>query len=386
VLYSLTEQVEKAQETFRKGLLLTQQLGDRVTTATFLAQLGQLNLQLDNFGKAEDYLLSSMAVFEEYHDIANQLQTYDQLVQLYRRKEDYSKSLQFAHKGLELARSKADAQEESNFLQDLAMLNYLENNYEASLSYGQESLTLAERAKDDAGKMRACSLLAQVALYREDYNLAQHYAEMGFALTKPEQHRREQAVFLNNFAEIKLAEGNIRVALGYLEQVSLLFKELGDLPTLAALYVRIGDLYLEGLDDPQHTAQLAEKAFNLCRDQSGDAGMFAFTSALHLLQILAERGHYDEGLISAGHCLNAANQELQLRTKDHKASYPAAQQAFWLLFVQVLMILVATLQDLKNNNCAYRSKVDDVLFQIKDRFGDTFTLDAWTEAMYARIA
>lgn len=385
VLYGLTDKLDKAQETFRHGLLLTQQLNDRVGSATFLAQLGQLNLQLEELDKAEDYLLSSLAVFEEHNQIPNLLQTCDHLVQLYRRKEDYPKALDYANRGLELARSKQDQQEEINFLQDLAMLSYIEKNYDAALRYGETSFSLAEQMHDPENKMRSCSLLAQVALFKEDYKLAQRYSEMGYALAQDKEHRREQAVFLNDFAEIRLAEGETKTAMDYMERVGAIFKEIGDLPTLAALCMRMGDLYLDKLNDPQGTARQAEKAFDLSRGQPGESGLFAFTSALRLLQLLAERGHYTEGLESAGRCLDAANSELQARMKDRKNPNPTAQQGFWLLFVQVLMVMVATLQDLKTNQATLRPKVNEVLAQLKERFGDTFTLDAWTEQMYAKL-
>lgn len=384
VLYSLTDKVEKAQEAFRHGLLLTQQLGDRAGSATFLAQLGQLNMQLEELDKAEDYLLSSLAVFEEHKLAPNLLQTCDQLVQLYRRKEDYPKALDYANKGLELARARQDQQEEIDFLQDLAMVCYLQKDHDGALRYGEESLALAEQLQDAENKMRACSLLAQIALLKQDFKLAQQYAETGFALAQDREHRREQAVFLNDFAEIRLEQGDTKTAMEFMDRVGAIFREIGDLPTLAALCMRMGDLYLDKLHDPQGTARQAEIAFDLCKGQPGETGMFAFTSALRLLQLLAERGHYTEGLESAGRCLNAANGELQARMKERKNGDPA-QQGFWLLFVQVLMVMVATLQDLKSNQTTLRPKVDEVLVQLKERFGDTFTLDEWTAQMYAKI-
>jgi tetratricopeptide (TPR) repeat protein len=385
VLYSLTDQSEKAQEILRRGLLLVQQLNDRVASASFLAQLGQLNLQQNDFEKAEDYLLSSQAVFEEYGEADNLLQTYSQLGQLYRRKEDYTKALEIAAKGLELARRQQNRREENNFLQDFGMFSYLQDDYEAALRYGLESLQHAEQNTDQDNKLRAYSLLTQIAILRKEFGQADHYAASGYDLAKTSGERREQAIFLNNFAEIKLAQDDTKGGLDYLEQVHTIFKELKDLPALAALYVRIGDIYLDKLNDPVSTAQQAERSFQASRTQPGETGMFAFTAALQLWQNLAERGFYKEALESAGQCLGVANNELQSRSKERKNPQIIAEHHFWLLFVQVLMILVATLQDLTTNKTAFRPKVDEVLGQLKERFGDTFTLDTWANEMYARI-
>ncbi len=383
VLYTLTGRNDKAQEIFGRGLLLTQQTGNQNATATFLSQFGQLNLQKGDLDKAEDYYDRSRAIFEQLNDLDNLLVSYGQLDQLYRRRGDKIKALEYGYKGLELAREQSNHREENVFLQDLAMIYYAQDDYVQAERLAWQSLKLALQLNDSENQMRAYGLLAQISLQQKDYAAAQSCAEKGYEQAKKAGNQREMAVFLNDFAEIKLAQGDIVGGLAEFERLGTLFKEMEDRAMLATLYVRMGDTYLEALKDPVGAARMATMAFELARGQDGEAAMFAFTSMMRLVQLLAVHRYYEEGLRVAGRCLEQANAELRARAKAKRTK--PEQQGRWLLFVQVLILLVGTLQDLKTGQPEYQPKVKEILGQLVSRFGDTFTLETWTTEMYERI-
>src|SRR5690349_12739100 len=113
VLFTLTGQNDKAQETFGRGLLLAQQTHNQDASASFLSQFGQLYFQKGDFEKAEDYFDRSGTMFEQLQDMDNLLVSYGQLDQLYRRRGEYARALEFAIKGLDLARQQTNKREEN---------------------------------------------------------------------------------------------------------------------------------------------------------------------------------------------------------------------------------------------------------------------------------
>jgi tetratricopeptide (TPR) repeat protein len=384
VLFTLTGQNDRAQEIFGRGLLLAQQTGNQDASASFLSQFGQLYLQKGDYEKAEDYFDRSGTMFEQLQDLDNLLVSYGQLDQLYRRRGEYQKALEFAAKGLELARQQANQHEENVFLQDLALIHQARQDFSQAGQMAHQSLDMARALKDHESQMRAYSLLTEIALSQKDFEAAQASAQKGLELAQANANQRELAIFLNDFAEIKLGQGDIPAALAYFERLAALFKAMGDKAMLATLYVRMGDTRLQLQNDPQGAAGMAEQSFELALGQAdSETSMFAFTSTMRLLQLLAVQKYYEEGLKVAGRCLERANAELANKTRD-KRSTPS-EQGRWLLFVQVLIVLVATLQDLKTGKMDYQAKVKDILAQLAARFGDTFTLETWTAEMYERL-
>ncbi len=233
--------------------------------------------------------------------------------------------------------------------------------------------------------MRAYELMSQVAQGKKDYKTAQHWIEQGFAEAKTGSHRRDLAVFLNELADLKLAQGETAQALDYFEQLATLFREMEDWPTLATLYVRMAEVYLENRQNPAQVARLAVACFELVVAKPDQLAMVAFTSTMRLIQLLAEQRHYPEGLEAASRCLGQVNGVLSQQATGVHRSTEKQRQGRWMLFSQVLIILVATLQDLKTGQPRYHPKVREVLGQMVSRFGDSFTLEKWTGEMYERL-
>ena len=338
VLYNLLDQPDKATEVFGKGLLLSQQIADRSGTASFLSQFGQLYLLKDEPDRAQDYFERSRELFEQENDLENLMVSYGQLDQLARRRNDYPAALEYAEKGLALARQQADQHEENVFLQDLARIYLAQEDYPKATELMQESLALTQKLDEAEGLLRAYELLSQIATAQKDYPTAQQWIEQGYAQAKIKARQRDQAIFLNDLADLKLTEGDTATAFQYFEQLASLFKELQDWSTLTTLYVRMGDTYLEPLKDPQQTALMGKLCFDVTLAQKGQTSLFAFTSTMRLIQMLANQRYYGEGLSLATKCLEQANGQLNAKAKK------AAQrdQSRWMLFAQVLIVLAAT--------------------------------------------
>lgn len=389
VLYSLTDRSEKALEIFGHGLLLSQQIGNRVTSASFLSQFGQIYLQKGDLGKAEDYYERSRTVFEEEGEQENLMLCYGQLNQLYRRRSDYSRALEFAERGLQLAHELGNKREENIFLHDLTLIQLGMEDYTAATEHGKQSLELASQLHDHDHQIRALGLLTQIYNEQKDFSNALDYARQGYKLAQEKSNRREAALFLNDFADISLAKGETKQALEYFEQLVVILKAEKDWNILATLYVRMGDAYLESLNDAASAATIANQAFELAFNVESQTSMFAFTSCMRIIQLLAGKNYYNEALEVASQCLEQANQQLQhyrkakLKLTSTKAEVD--RKSLWLLFVQMLVVLVATLQDLKTGQPAYQAKVTQILSNLQESFGDTFTLDEWTAEMYARF-
>ena len=389
VLYNLTNQPDKATQAFGRGLLICQQTGLRSLSASFLTQFGQLYLQKDEAERAFDYFDRSREIFEQENDHENLMISYGQLGQLVRRQGDYEAALGYAERGLAMARQQANLHEEVVFLQDLTRIYLAQNNYEQADHAGRQSLTTALSADDREGLLHAYELLAQVALTRQDYPQTQQWIDKGLERAQGGGTTRDQALFLNDQADLKLAQGDYAAAIKSFERLAVIFRDLADLPTLTTLYVRMGDAYLENLNQPQEAVRMAERCFELAVQQEGQSSMFAFTSTMRLIQLLAERRHYEPGLALAGRCLEEANGILGVGPSSRKPpkSRPSEsdRQARWMLFAQVLIVLVATLQDLKTGQTTYHPKVTQIIAQLVSRFGDSFTLESWTGEMYERL-
>ncbi len=382
VLYNLTDRPDRAQEIFGRGLLLTQQINQPVMTATFLAQFGQLYLQKGDLDKARDYYERSRTVFEEAADLDNLMISYGQLDQLARQQGDYGLALDYARKGLELARGQANTREELIFLQDLSRICQAQENFDEAAELARQSLTLAQKIKDRQTEVRSYQLLSTICLSRQDWAEAGQWIALGQKAAQEIGDGAALALFLNDLTDLKLAEGDPTAALAYLREMAALFKNKKDISTLVTVYLRMGDLYLENLHNPAGAAEMAGLTFELTTEQDGQQAMFAFTSTMRLIQLMAQGNYYGEGLQVSGQCLERANLELKGRAK--RKGNPDGQGR-WLLFVQVLVVLAGTLQDLKSGQTEHQGKVKEILGQMLTRFGDTFALDAWTTEMYERL-
>jgi tetratricopeptide (TPR) repeat protein len=389
VLYSLTERPDKALELFGKGVLLAQQINNPVTTALFLAQFGQIYLQKGELGKAEDYYDRSRTIFEEADEQDNLMLCYGQLNQLYRRRGDFEKATDFAQLGLKLAQELDNRREQNIFLHDLTLIHMGTEDLSAAAETGHASLQIAREIGDLNHQIRALESLTQIHSNRKDYPKALEYAQEGYRLASEKGSRREAALFLNDFADIKSEQGDVQGALTYYHQLTELFKAEKDWNVLATLYLRMGDVYVRDLHDPAKAAELAEKSFGVTFATHGEAGMFAFTAGLRLIQLIADHEHYEEAFEAANNTLQQATRQLN-KYRKNRLKLPGAEgnsekKLLWLLFTQMLVVVVGVLQDARQNETKLETKVHEVLASIASGFGDTFTMDEWVADLYRKI-
>lgn len=384
LLYRLNGDNQKALEQFQQGLLVTGNLNDPALRATFLTQVGQFYTDVGDWEKGRDYYERSLLMLEQTADKAKLLVTLGQFNQLYRKQGDLEQAIKYAAAGLELARSSANQREITAFLHDLGMAYLEKKQWLDALACGQEALETALQLSNGSIQLHTLNLLAQSSLGLHDLTEARRWAGQGLELAQGSSQKREQVSFYNLLAEVELADGQPRQAMQNLEKASEIFKEMHDLETLAALYLRMGEMGLSQLQDPALVERVTLQAYELSGNEDTQVAMFAFISAMQLIQALVEKSYYAQALNIGTVCLDRARRDLKTALKRKRGN--SRQNSYKLLFIQLLTILLATTQDLVNDKRDYYEKGQELINSLRSRFGDAFAMDDWTRSMYNRIS
>lgn len=383
LLYRLNNDNVKALEQFQQGLLVASSINDPALRATFLTQVGQFYSDLGDWEKGRDYYERSLLMLEQAGNKAKLLPTLGQFNQLSRKQGDLDHAVKYARQGLELARSSGNSHEVVAFLHDLGMALLEKKQYQEALEYGQEALAIAAKMPGGLMQIQTLSLLTQSCLGLQNLAEARRWATQGLELAQVSSQKRELISFYSLLAEIEVADEHPRQAIEKLEKAGELFKELHDLETLAALYLKMGEMGLSQLHDPKLVERVTLKAYELSDNDDTQVAMYAFISAMQLIQALIEKSYYAQALNIGTICLDRARRDLKTALKRKKGN--SRQNSYKLLFIQLLTILLATTQDLVNGKRDYYEKGQELINSLRSRFGDAFAMDDWTRSMYSRI-
>ena len=342
-------QQKRYQEAIFLGTLAydwARQLGEQsLSVADSLSYLANLYLEVDNYDKAEPFLLQALSIQrkilgENHPEVAN---TLNNLATLYSRRKDLSKAESLLREALQIKLSTLGEQnlDVATSLNNLGMLYSSTGKYTQAQSLLQQALeiersTLGEQHPDVAIVLSNLALLyktmgdyaqaeplfkqalqiQRTTLGEQDprvatslNNLAGLYYAMGdYAQAEPlfkqalqiqrttlgEQDPRVATV-LNNLAQIYYAMGDYAQAEPLLQRALNIQREaLGEAhPQVALGLANLGALY-EALGDYKRAEPLLQRALDIQRKTLGEAHPQVANSLLMLGRLRKELGDYRE--------------------------------------------------------------------------------------------
>ena len=300
-------QQKRYQEAIFLGTLAydwARQLGEQsLSVADSLSYLANLYLEVDNYDKAEPFLLQALSIQrkilgENHPEVAN---TLNNLATLYSRRKDLSKAESLLREALQIKLSTLGEQnlDVATSLNNLGMLYSSTGKYTQAQSLLQQALeiersTLGEQHPDVAIVLSNLALLYKTM---GDYAQAEPLFKQALQIqrtTLGEQDPRVATV-LNNLAQIYYAMGDYAQAEPLLQRALNIQREaLGEAhPQVALGLANLGALY-EALGDYKRAEPLLQRALDIQRKTLGEAHPQVANSLLMLGRLRKELGDYRE--------------------------------------------------------------------------------------------
>ncbi len=381
LLYRLNDQTAQAMEQFQQGLLLAG-ADDPGMTADLLAQVGLIYAEQGEWERSRDTMERALAMVEETGDKAKLMGLLGEFNQAYRKNGDQDTALKLGLRGLELAKQIDNTHEVTIFLHDVARIYFEKKDWQATEAYALQELEASRQNDDVVNQLHALNLLCQSALEAKDLEAAQQWAEQGSQLALAAKDRREQAAFMSRLADVQVAAQQPQAAIQTLEKLGGLLKERRDQRGLTSLYLQMGELAINDLQDAALSEKIAFQTYELAHTPDNDEAMHAFVSTVKLVQAMIDKNFVEQALRVLQVDVKAALRDYNMYGKNSRTP---KQRDTRLVFFQIFTIMGMTVQDLYENKRQYQEKVQEQVKSVTEYFGDGFMMDTWTASIYARI-
>lgn len=184
--YLILKDFKKAEENFKKGLIISERINNFKIQADFHNKLGTLYQNMDNSILAIEHLLQAVTFSEKINDLKNVAQANYAISYIYAIQKQFDKQLDYIKKAIVVI--------ENNDIKDSLMENviysfaaqqyldlynkYSEDNYlESVFEYSKKALKLANKNNFNSRKVSSYAVLSNYYFVKKDFKNSKFYAK-----------------------------------------------------------------------------------------------------------------------------------------------------------------------------------------------------------------
>ncbi len=252
---------------FNQALTLYRTLGDRREEAAALYWLGYCHQFQFEIEKAIGYYSQSLSRYQtlnEIEDKKEQGKILPILAYLHRQTGSYSQAASFLNQSLALRRAINDRTGEIDTLNNLGDLYADLGEFQQVLTFSRQAIPLARSLAYPKGEYRALSNISNAFFFLGEWQKALDHNFQMLPLLKSAGDRSTEAVCLNNIGFLYNHTGDWQKALDYFEQALPLYRRADDVPGQAAVAVNIGNAFFR-LNNLPKALQSFEQSLSLAR-------------------------------------------------------------------------------------------------------------------------
>lgn len=252
---------------FNQALTLYQTSGDRREEAATLYWLGYCHQFQFEIEKAIGYYSQSLSLYQtlnEAEDKKEQGKILPILAYLHRQTGSYSHAASFLNQSLALRRAINDRTGEIDTLNNLGDLYGDLGEFQQVLAFSRQAIPLARNLAYPKGEYRALSNISNAFFFLGEWQKALDHNFQMLPLLKSAGDRATEAVCLNNIGFLYNHTGDWQKALDYFEQALPLYRRADDVPGQAAVAVNIGNAFFR-LNNLPKALESFEQSLSLAR-------------------------------------------------------------------------------------------------------------------------
>ncbi|MBL8170896.1 MAG: CHAT domain-containing protein [Acidobacteria bacterium] len=252
---------------FNQALTLYQSSGDRREEAATLYWLGYCHQFQFEIEKAIGYYSQSLSRYQalnEAEDKKEQGKILPILAYLNRQTGNYIQAASFLDQSLALRRAINDRTGEVDTLNNLGDLYGDLGEFQQVLAFSRQAIPLARNLAYPKGEYRALSNISNAFFFLGEWQKALDHNFQMLPLLKSAGDRATEAVCLNNIGFLYNHTGDWQKALDYFEQALPLYRRADDVPGQAAVAVNIGNAFFR-LNNLPKALESFEQSLSLAR-------------------------------------------------------------------------------------------------------------------------
>jgi len=208
----------------------------------------------ENIHKAIESYKNGLLIQEEINDKAGMAMTLNNLGQVYLNQGDISKSLESHHKSLTLYEEINDQKGIALASSNISLIYRGQNDFPKALEYVEKSLAIREKINDKKGIAHLLYNLGQIYTTMGDTAKAMNYLRRNLIMLESINDKQGLAYSLSTIGSNFIKEGNIPKALEFFFKSLKIRKEINDKGGIAQSLHNIGSAYFK------------QKNYSLARD------------------------------------------------------------------------------------------------------------------------
>jgi CHAT domain-containing protein/tetratricopeptide (TPR) repeat protein len=336
-VYANSSDFRKTLEYLNAVVPFAASIDDANMSATVLNLMGGAYDALGDLENALKFYEDALVEFRKVGNRSSEAAVLNNIGKIYEDTAEWQKALDFNSRAVEVARNAGDQRLEAIALRNLGLTHEALGENQKSLDYYQRALPLRRVVGDKAGEAETLKSISSAYAHIGQVDKALEYNEQALDLRKTVGDSRGQALTLTSLAETYVAAGDLKKAEETYQTALPLARMVGDRRLLSILLNGLADL---------HT-----------REKKIETAIENYSEALTIAQSLGDRQNVSkalQGLARANRDLGNLTEAREFISKgvaeledvrsgvvsqDLRASYVAARQEAYLLFVDILMRL-----------------------------------------------
>ncbi|KAK3754473.1 hypothetical protein QZH41_018994, partial [Actinostola sp. cb2023] len=228
LLNTLIDAAMKSPLKVKQGSLMYKELGDRLSEARELGNVGAVHVLMSQFDEAIRCHQEHLEIAVEVGDKNEEGRAYSNLGSVYHYKRDYEKAIYFHKLVLDVAKKTEDYAMEARAHAGLGHAYRCKGDVDQSRAFHERQLDVSVRSKDRATEGRALSNLGIILQQQEQYTQALKLHKAHLAICKETDDRAGQGRAYGNMGCAYSALGRYDQAIKFHKQELLISREVND--------------------------------------------------------------------------------------------------------------------------------------------------------------
>lgn len=208
----------RAEIYLQQALLLARQYDYDEQIIKLFSHLGIIEIERGNYPQAESYLQEGLTLARQYNDRGSIATLLENLGQVFRKRGAYVKAEIHLQEGLRIARELGYRLLLATVLINLGQLEAEQGNYEQAKVYLQEGLTLAYKVNNQEAICKILQISGIIAAKQGTFAQAQMNLQEGLAIAQQIEHRELITLSLLSLGMITIEGGNYTQAEAHLQK------------------------------------------------------------------------------------------------------------------------------------------------------------------------
>lgn len=243
-IVNLKDKLE-AEKTYRKALVLSEELSDKCKIADCKMSLGNLMHDQSDYSESVNFLKDSLKISEELNDKIRIARVYVTFGNIYEKKEKHEESINSYEKALRVREELDDLKGIGIVKMNLGNVYYNTSDFEKSEEYYRKALDIYEELNDNYNIPKAIKNLGNIFFSKEEFDLAIEYYDKAHMLFKKTEDQKEIADVLVNQGVIYYNLNKVNESIAKYNEALIIYKYLGEKANKAKCLKNLGLSYFK---------------------------------------------------------------------------------------------------------------------------------------------